>query len=150
MCEASFVSSVVIFSFLFWTVSVFVLWPQTGIVNFGERRSLGVTYWIICGLVLFCNKIWSVAQLNLIDPFKILFPWNAFLKMKSRRGLLSCHVGNKFWKWVVFVLFFCFSFRYSEGEIRFNLMAIVSDRKMIYEQRIAELQQQLAEVRHGI
>lgn len=29
-------------------------------------------------------------------------------------------------------------------------MAIVSDRKMIYEQRIAELQQQLAEVGHGI
>jgi len=28
-------------------------------------------------------------------------------------------------------------------------MAIVSDRKMIYEQRIAELQQQLAEVGHG-
>ncbi|KAM6065701.1 ubiquitin carboxyl-terminal hydrolase isozyme L5 isoform 1-T1 [Chlamydotis macqueenii] len=35
--------------------------------------------------------------------------------------------------------------KYSEGEIRFNLMAIVSDRKMIYEQKIAELQQQLAE-----
>ncbi|OWK08321.1 UCHL5, partial [Cervus elaphus hippelaphus] len=35
--------------------------------------------------------------------------------------------------------------RYSEGEIRFNLMAIVSDRKMIYEQKIAELQRQLAE-----
>uniref|UniRef100_A0A674G9I3 ubiquitinyl hydrolase 1 n=1 Tax=Taeniopygia guttata TaxID=59729 RepID=A0A674G9I3_TAEGU len=35
--------------------------------------------------------------------------------------------------------------KYSEGEIRFNLMAIVSDRKMIYEQRIAELQQQLAQ-----
>lgn len=49
-----------------------------------------------------------------------------------------------------FCLFVCFSFRYSEGEIRFNLMAIVSDRKMIYEQRIAELQQQLAEVGHGI
>ncbi|PNI67291.1 UCHL5 isoform 13, partial [Pan troglodytes] len=32
-----------------------------------------------------------------------------------------------------------------EGEIRFNLMAIVSDRKMIYEQKIAELQRQLAE-----
>lgn len=46
--------------------------------------------------------------------------------------------------------FFCSSFRYSEGEIRFNLMAIVSDRKMIYEQRIAELQQQLAEVGRGI
>lgn len=36
--------------------------------------------------------------------------------------------------------------KYSEGEIRFNLMAIVSDRKMIYEQKIAELQRQLAEV----
>ncbi|KAL2771120.1 ubiquitin carboxyl-terminal hydrolase isozyme L5 isoform 14 [Daubentonia madagascariensis] len=35
--------------------------------------------------------------------------------------------------------------KYSEGEIRFNLMAIVSDRKMIYEQKIAELQKQLAE-----
>uniref|UniRef100_A0A3P8ZFF2 Ubiquitin carboxyl-terminal hydrolase n=1 Tax=Esox lucius TaxID=8010 RepID=A0A3P8ZFF2_ESOLU len=35
--------------------------------------------------------------------------------------------------------------RYSEGEIRFNLMAIVSDRKMIYERKIAELQVQLAE-----
>ncbi|EMP32826.1 Ubiquitin carboxyl-terminal hydrolase isozyme L5 [Chelonia mydas] len=35
--------------------------------------------------------------------------------------------------------------KYSEGEIRFNLMAIVSDRKMIYEQKIAELQQQLSE-----
>ena len=39
-----------------------------------------------------------------------------------------------------------FFLRYSEGEIRFNLMAIVSDRKMIYEQKIAELQRQLAEV----
>lgn len=36
--------------------------------------------------------------------------------------------------------------RYSEGEIRFNLMAIVSDRKMIYERKIAELQMQLTEV----
>uniref|UniRef100_A0A673Y3F2 Ubiquitin carboxyl-terminal hydrolase n=1 Tax=Salmo trutta TaxID=8032 RepID=A0A673Y3F2_SALTR len=35
--------------------------------------------------------------------------------------------------------------RYSEGEIRFNLMAIVSDRKMIYERKIAELQIQLTE-----
>uniref|UniRef100_A0AAX7V0P0 Ubiquitin carboxyl-terminal hydrolase n=1 Tax=Astatotilapia calliptera TaxID=8154 RepID=A0AAX7V0P0_ASTCA len=34
---------------------------------------------------------------------------------------------------------------YSEGEIRFNLMAIVSDRKMIYERKIAELQAQLTE-----
>lgn len=37
--------------------------------------------------------------------------------------------------------------RYSEGEIRFNLMAIVSDRKMIYERKITELQTQLTEVR---
>lgn len=37
--------------------------------------------------------------------------------------------------------------RYSEGEIRFNLMAIVSDRKMIYEKKIVELQAQLTEVR---
>ena len=36
--------------------------------------------------------------------------------------------------------------RYSEGEIRFNLMAIVSDRKMIYERKITELQAQLTEV----
>lgn len=35
--------------------------------------------------------------------------------------------------------------KYSEGEIRFNLMAIVSDRKMIYERKISELQTQLAE-----
>uniref|UniRef100_A0A8I3W035 Ubiquitin carboxyl-terminal hydrolase n=1 Tax=Callithrix jacchus TaxID=9483 RepID=A0A8I3W035_CALJA len=34
---------------------------------------------------------------------------------------------------------------YLNWEIRFNLMAIVSDRKMIYEQKIAELQRQLAE-----
>uniref|UniRef100_A0A8B9KW46 Ubiquitin carboxyl-terminal hydrolase n=1 Tax=Astyanax mexicanus TaxID=7994 RepID=A0A8B9KW46_ASTMX len=42
--------------------------------------------------------------------------------------------------------FFIFlSFLYSEGEIRFNLMAIVSDRKMIYERKISELQAQLSE-----
>uniref|UniRef100_A0A8C2UHS0 ubiquitinyl hydrolase 1 n=1 Tax=Chinchilla lanigera TaxID=34839 RepID=A0A8C2UHS0_CHILA len=35
--------------------------------------------------------------------------------------------------------------KYSEGEIRLNLMAIVSDRKKLYEQKIAELQRQLAE-----
>uniref|UniRef100_A0A8C7XNV8 Ubiquitin carboxyl-terminal hydrolase n=1 Tax=Oryzias sinensis TaxID=183150 RepID=A0A8C7XNV8_9TELE len=35
--------------------------------------------------------------------------------------------------------------KYSEGEIRFNLMSIVSDRKMIYEKKIAELQAQLTE-----
>lgn len=40
----------------------------------------------------------------------------------------------------------CTNFRYSEGEIRFNLMAIVSDRKMIYERKIDELQAQLTEV----
>uniref|UniRef100_A0A8C5BGC8 Ubiquitin carboxyl-terminal hydrolase n=1 Tax=Gadus morhua TaxID=8049 RepID=A0A8C5BGC8_GADMO len=39
----------------------------------------------------------------------------------------------------------CCSPRYSEGEIRFNLMAIVSDRKMVYERKIAELQTQLTE-----
>uniref|UniRef100_A0A672QDW8 Ubiquitin carboxyl-terminal hydrolase n=1 Tax=Sinocyclocheilus grahami TaxID=75366 RepID=A0A672QDW8_SINGR len=35
--------------------------------------------------------------------------------------------------------------KYSKGEIRFNLMAIVSDRKMIYEKKIVELQVQLTE-----
>ncbi|XP_078417870.1 ubiquitin carboxyl-terminal hydrolase isozyme L5 isoform X3 [Cetorhinus maximus] len=35
--------------------------------------------------------------------------------------------------------------KYSEGEIRFNLMAIVSDRKMIYERKIRDLQRQLSE-----
>ncbi|XP_072430015.1 ubiquitin carboxyl-terminal hydrolase isozyme L5 isoform X3 [Chiloscyllium punctatum] len=35
--------------------------------------------------------------------------------------------------------------KYSEGEIRFNLMAIVSDRKMIYERKIKDLQRQLSE-----
>ncbi|KAM4641484.1 LOW QUALITY PROTEIN: ubiquitin carboxyl-terminal hydrolase isozyme L5 [Discoglossus pictus] len=35
--------------------------------------------------------------------------------------------------------------KYCEGEIRFNLMAIVSDRKKIFEQKIAELQKQIAE-----
>lgn len=33
--------------------------------------------------------------------------------------------------------------RYSEGEIHFNLMAIVSDRKMIYERNLEELQKQV-------
>ncbi|KAG8556320.1 hypothetical protein GDO81_018026 [Engystomops pustulosus] len=36
--------------------------------------------------------------------------------------------------------------KYCEGEIRFNLMAIVSDRKKIYEKKISELQKQLSEV----
>ncbi|XP_038650817.1 ubiquitin carboxyl-terminal hydrolase isozyme L5 isoform X2 [Scyliorhinus canicula] len=36
--------------------------------------------------------------------------------------------------------------KYSEGEIRFNLMAIVSDRKMIYERKIRDLQRQLSEI----
>lgn len=35
-----------------------------------------------------------------------------------------------------------FIFRYSEGEIHFNLMAIVSDRKMLYERQIEEIQKQ--------
>lgn len=35
--------------------------------------------------------------------------------------------------------------RYSEGEIHFNLMAIVSDRKMIYERQISVLQKQIEE-----
>ncbi|CAH1991146.1 unnamed protein product [Acanthoscelides obtectus] len=33
--------------------------------------------------------------------------------------------------------------RYSEGEIHFNLMAIVSDRKMIYQKQIEEIQKQV-------
>ncbi|KAM5148876.1 ubiquitin carboxyl-terminal hydrolase isozyme L5 [Mantella aurantiaca] len=36
--------------------------------------------------------------------------------------------------------------KYCEGEIRFNLMAIVSDRKKIYENKIGDFQKQLAEV----
>ncbi|XP_075038828.1 ubiquitin carboxyl-terminal hydrolase isozyme L5 isoform X2 [Mixophyes fleayi] len=36
--------------------------------------------------------------------------------------------------------------KYCEGEIRFNLMAIVSDRKKIFEKKIEELRKQLAEV----
>ncbi|XP_075689619.1 ubiquitin carboxyl-terminal hydrolase isozyme L5 isoform X1 [Rhinoderma darwinii] len=36
--------------------------------------------------------------------------------------------------------------KYCEGEIRFNLMAIVSDRKKIYEKKMYELQKQLSEV----
>nr|CAD7195748.1 unnamed protein product [Timema douglasi] len=35
--------------------------------------------------------------------------------------------------------------RYSEGEIHFNLMAIVSDRKMIYERKTIEIQKQIEE-----
>lgn len=35
--------------------------------------------------------------------------------------------------------------KYSEGEIHFNLMAIVSDRKMIYEKQIQALQKQVDE-----
>ncbi|XP_069497176.1 ubiquitin carboxyl-terminal hydrolase isozyme L5 isoform X2 [Ambystoma mexicanum] len=35
--------------------------------------------------------------------------------------------------------------KYSEGEIRFNLMAIVTDRKRIYEEKIAYLRLQLSE-----
>lgn len=35
--------------------------------------------------------------------------------------------------------------RYSEGEIHFNLMAIVSDRKMIYERQIETIQKQIEE-----
>nr|CAI5846489.1 unnamed protein product [Callosobruchus analis] len=33
--------------------------------------------------------------------------------------------------------------RYSEGEIHFNLMAIVSDRKMLYQKQIDEIQKQM-------
>jgi len=35
--------------------------------------------------------------------------------------------------------------KYNEGEIHFNLMAIISDRKMKYEQRLAEIQKQMEE-----
>ncbi|KAL3276173.1 hypothetical protein HHI36_020892, partial [Cryptolaemus montrouzieri] len=35
--------------------------------------------------------------------------------------------------------------KYSEGEIHFNLMAIVSDRKMLYERQIEALQKQIEE-----
>lgn len=31
-------------------------------------------------------------------------------------------------------------FRYSEGEIHFNLMALVSDRQMVYQREIEKLQ----------
>lgn len=35
--------------------------------------------------------------------------------------------------------------KYSEGEIHFNLMAIVSDRRMIYERKIQDIQKQVEE-----
>lgn len=34
-------------------------------------------------------------------------------------------------------------FRYSEGEIHFNLMAIVSDKKMLYERQLQVLQKHI-------
>ena len=34
-------------------------------------------------------------------------------------------------------------FRYNDGEIHFNLMAIVSDRKMTYEKKITLIQKQM-------
>jgi ubiquitin carboxyl-terminal hydrolase L5 len=34
-------------------------------------------------------------------------------------------------------------FRYNDGEIHFNLMAIVSDRKMTYEKKITQIQKQM-------
>ena len=33
-----------------------------------------------------------------------------------------------------------FFFRYSEGEIRFNLMAIISDRRAMYQKQLEQLQ----------
>jgi hypothetical protein len=38
-----------------------------------------------------------------------------------------------------YFFFFFVTFRYSAGEIHFNLMALVSDRKACYEKRIQEL-----------
>lgn len=43
--------------------------------------------------------------------------------------------------------FYCYFSRYNEGEIHFNLMAIVSDRKMKYEEKLQQLQKQI-EVRN--
>jgi len=34
--------------------------------------------------------------------------------------------------------------KYSEGEIHFNLMAIISDKKMIYQRQLQQLQQQIS------
>lgn len=39
--------------------------------------------------------------------------------------------------YTIFFVLFC---RYSEGEIHFNLMAIISDKKMLYERQIEEIQ----------
>jgi hypothetical protein len=34
-------------------------------------------------------------------------------------------------------------FRYNDGEIHFNLMAIVSDRKITYEKKISQIEKQM-------
>ncbi|KAJ8985541.1 hypothetical protein NQ317_019924 [Molorchus minor] len=44
---------------------------------------------------------------------------------------------EKGYKGIVYFTGYC---RYSEGEIHFNLMAIVSDRKMLYERQLEEIQ----------
>lgn len=43
--------------------------------------------------------------------------------------------------WIKFYLIF----RYNEGEIHFNLMAIVSDKKMTYENKIQQILKQMEE-----
>lgn len=48
---------------------------------------------------------------------------------------------NKDWTSAVKPLLEKRMMKYSEGEIRFNLMAIVSDRKMIYERELQTLQE---------
>lgn len=45
----------------------------------------------------------------------------------------------------MFVLIFYYVCRYSEGEIHFNLMAIVSNRKIQYERQIQAIQRQIEE-----
>lgn len=47
---------------------------------------------------------------------------------------------------MIVTLTYCFKFlRYNEGEIHFNLMGIVSDRKTTYEKQISNMQKQMDE-----
>lgn len=67
---------------------------------------------------------------------------------KNTKVSVAPHGSSVFYKsYINIVSDFAFALnRYSEGEIRFSLMAIVSDRKTIYERKIAELQAHLTEV----
>jgi len=84
-----------------------------------------------------------------MDLRKAPLTWAIFQRAQTGLKLQDLSLPKE-WKSILLNIFLCcltsmyyLNFRYSAGEIHFNLMALVSDRAMTYQKKISDIEKQM-------